>query len=54
MLQVQKKLEKLDKTTEGDYDFWRQQIIDGEDVLPHELLEAECYLNVLLEGLNDK
>lgn len=54
MLQVQKDIAKLDKSAEGDYDFWKGLIASGENVEAHELTEAESYLNVLLEGLNDK
>ena len=52
MLEVQEKLIKLDKSAKGDLKTWERQIDEGLDVLPYELLEAENYLNVLLEAEN--
>ena len=53
MLEAQKELSKLDKSTKGDYELWRKQIEYGHNVEPYEFEEALRYLDVLKEG-NEK
>jgi hypothetical protein len=53
MIEVCKEIGKLDLTTKDDHIYWKESIESGKDVKIHELEEAERYLEILKEGMND-